>query len=198
MYVSKTYYNADKTAKLEVGILEDGFIADPRDEENMAEFTTREHRYYSLPKEFSFDWDAYDEWDMKEIEEMDKDYHIFFLDCFEHWGMRWSLIWEGMQCQFDTAKRVWLMRVQRGMVENRAKAEEIVRDELKRYNQRLCWEVYGYTFERLVKWTSEDWREKSEREYVDGCNGFYEIDDAIEDAKSLWVCEDIVYEDWEN
>jgi hypothetical protein len=28
---------------------------------------------------------------MEEIEEMDKDFHIFFLDCYEHSGMRWSL-----------------------------------------------------------------------------------------------------------
>ena len=91
MYNVETYYNADKTAKLEVGILEDGFVVDPREEYNIAELTTREHRHYNLPKEFSFDWDAYDEGDMKEIEEMDKKYHIFFLDCYQHSCMVWSL-----------------------------------------------------------------------------------------------------------
>lgn len=194
MLVEKTYYNADKTAKLEVGYMEDGFVANPREEYNIAEFTTREHRNYNLPKEFGFDWDAYDEWDMKEIEKMDKKYHIFFLDCYEHGWMKWSLAWKGMQCMFDTANRVWLMRVNKNEVENRDKALEIVEEELDRYNKWLNGEIYGYQFERLVKWTSEDWREKTEWEYVDGCNGFYEIEEAIEDAKSLGICEDIVYE----
>lgn len=177
--------------------MEDGFVENPREYDDMVEFTTREHRHYNLPKEFDFDWDAYDEWEMEEIEEMDRNYHIFFLDCYEHSGMKWSLAWEGMQCRFDTAKRVGLMRVKKEVVEDRKNALEFVRDALEVYNKWLNWEIYEWRLERLVTRKSEDGREKAEWEFLDGCSWFYDKDEALSDGKD--ICENIEFldEDWE-
>lgn len=191
----KTYYSPDKKIKLCVGIMDGWFIESPREDYNLAELTTREHRYYNLPKEFSFDWDAYDEGDMKEVEEMDKKYHLFFLDCYEHSGMVWSLCGEGMQCQFDTAKRAWLIRINKNEIPDREVALWEVKLELERYNQRLNGEVYEWRMERLVKRTSEDGREREEREYIDSCGWFYDIKDAVEDAKTFDESDVIVIED---
>ena len=191
----KTYYSQDGKIKLTIGIMESDFMESPREEYNIAEFTTREHRYYKLPKEFDFDWDAYDDGDMENVEYMDRSYHLFFLDCYEHSGMCWSLCGEWMQCQFDTAKRAGLMRVDRNDVEDRKEALEIVKTELKRYNQRLNGEIYEWRMERLTKWTSEDGREREEREYLDSCGGFYDVKDAIDDAKTFDKRDVIVIDD---
>ena len=185
MYTTKELLSQDKKIRLTVGVMEGGFVANPREQDGVVEFTTREHRYYDLPKEFSFDWDAYDEWDMKEIEEMDKDYYVFFLDCYDHWNMVWSFCGDGIQCQFDTAKRAGLMRVSKEVVKDRIEASRLVKEEIKRYNQRLSGEIYEWRLERLVRWTSEDNRERVEREYLDSCSGYYDEDDALSDGKEM-------------
>lgn len=197
MYTTKELLSQDKKMRLTVGVMEDGFVANPREQDDVVEFTTREHRYYDLPKEFSFDWDAYDEWDMKEIEEMDKDYYVFFLDCYDHWGMKWRFVGDGIQCQFDTAKRAGLMRVFKKYAKDRIEASKLVKAELERYNQRLSGEIYEWRLERLVKWTSEDRRERVEREFVDGCSWYYDEDDALSDAKD--ICKNVIFldGDWE-
>ena len=177
--------------------MEDGFVENPREYDDIVEFTTREHRYYNLPKEFNFDWDAYDEWEMEEIEEMDKNYHIFFLDCYEHSGMKWSLAWGGMQCRFDTAKRVGLMRVKKEVVEDRKIALGLVEDALDVYNKWANGEVYEWRLEKLVTRKSGDGREKSEREFLDGCSWFYDEDEALNDGKAICKNVEFLDENWE-
>ena len=181
MFTTQELLSRDKNFKLTVGVMEDGFMDSPRGYDDMVEFTTREHRYYDLPKEFNFDWDAYDEWDMEEIEEMDKNYHIFFLDCYQHSNMVWSLAGEGTQCQFDTSRRAWLMRVRKDKVGDRNDALNLVKDAIDLYNKRLNGEIYEWRIDRLVKWTSQDWREKEEREYYDGCSWYYDEDEALQE-----------------
>lgn len=193
MFTTKVLLSTDKKTRLSVGLMEDGFVENPREYDDMVEFTTREHRHYNLPKEFNFDWDAYDEWEMEEIEEMDKNYHIFFLDCYEHGGMSWSLAWEGMQCRFDTAKRVGLMRVSKEKVEDRKDALEFVRDALEVYNKWANGEIYEWRLERLVTRKSEDGREKTEREFLDSCSWFYSEDEALTDGKAM--CENVEFLD---
>jgi hypothetical protein len=61
MFTTKELLSTDKKIKLSIGLMEDGFVENPREYDDMVEFTTREHRHYNLPKEFNFDWDAYDE-----------------------------------------------------------------------------------------------------------------------------------------
>ena len=199
MFVTQELLSRDKNFKLTVGVMDDGFMDSPRGYDDIVEFTTREHRYYDLPKEFNFDWDAYDEWDMEEIEEMDKNYHIFFLDCYQHSNMVWSLAWEGMQCQFDTAKRAWLMRVSKEKAEDRKDALVFVKDAIELYNKWLNWEIYEWRIDRLVKWKSEDGREKQEWEYFDGCSWYYDEDEALQDWLS-WRGElfKSIGDDWEN
>lgn len=197
MFTTKVLVSTDKKIRLIVGLMEDGFIENPREYDDMVEFTTREHRHYNLPKEFNFDWDAYDEWDMEEIEEMDKNYHIFFLDCYEHSGMKWSLAWEWMQCRFDTAKRVGLMRVRKDKVGDRNDALNLVKDAIDLYNKRLNGEIYEWRLERLVTRKSEDGREKTEWEFLDGCSWFYDEDEALSDGKAIWENVEFLDEDWE-
>lgn len=181
METTKEYkFNYDK-CRIRVGIQEDWFVADPRSY-STTEFTTRDHRYYNIPKEFSFDWDAYDDGDMTEIEKMDKDYYIFFLDCYEHDFMVRNLLGRNIDWKRDRSGRVGLMRIKKTDVEDDKTALEIALNEIKTYNQWLRWEIYEYIIERLVKWTSEDWREKFEREFMDWCRWFYSEDEALNDA----------------
>lgn len=198
MFTTKELLSTDKKIRLTVGVMEDGFVVNPREQDGVVEFTTREHRYYDLPKEFSFDWDAYDEGDMKEIEKMDKDYYVFFLDCYDHWNMVWSFMGDWIQCRFDTAKRAGLMRVSKSAVKDRIEASKLVKEEIKRYNQRLSGEIYEWRLERLVKWHSEDNRERVEREYLDSCGWYYDEDDALKDGKEMCGWINFLDDDMEN
>ena len=68
----------------------------------------RKHRHYNLPKELDFDWDAYDEWDEasdKQIEFLNEHYYRWFVDCYDHSAVSFSIQWEWMQCRWDTARK---------------------------------------------------------------------------------------------
>jgi hypothetical protein len=62
------------------------------------------------------------------------------------------------------------MRVSKEKVEDRKNALEFVRDALDVYNKWTNGEIYEWRLERLVTRKSEDGREKSEWEFLDGCS----------------------------
>jgi hypothetical protein len=56
-----------------------------------------------------------------------------------------------------------------------------VKEAIELYNKWLNWEIYEWRVDRLVKWKSEDGREKQEWEYFDGCSWYYEEDEALQE-----------------
>lgn len=133
----------------------DEYCDSPREWEPIGKFCIRKHRNYTFPNELSRDFTS--EEDPKEYL---KNYYIFPLDCYEHSGIMFSLLGEGMQCKFDTAKNCWFIAVpkkydwysnkeretsdKKNLVElTEEEATSIARDELEVYNQWINWECYS-------------------------------------------------------
>lgn len=174
----------------------------PREDDNIGKLCIREHRNYKFPNELKFDFDdGYEDDDTVEnrIKELEKSYYIIWLDCYEHWGVVFSIHWEWMMCQFDTSQSCGFIAVpiaycwydikewnssdckdkwERVEVKT-DEAYKIAKQELKDWNAYCNGEMYRYVVENKVKWTSEDWREEDEREFEDGCGGYYELDDIL-------------------
>lgn len=165
----------------------------PRERDNTGKLCLREHRRYKFPNELDFDFNLENENDDDEsIEALEKNYWIFRLDCYEHSWISFSLSWQGMQCKFDTSNNVWFIAIPKwedkitGAVHNtQEEAKKIAEAEIKTYNQYLNGEVYRRTTEKPVKRTSEDWQEKIEREYEDGCWWYYDEKDILDEFKDL-------------
>lgn len=165
----------------------------PREWDNTWKLCIREHRKYNFPNELDYDWDDMDDWGMDwvQMSGLMKEYYIFRLDCYEHSRISFSLAWKGMQCKFDTSNNCGFIAIPKKddsnpSIENSyEEAKKIAEWEIKCYNQYLNWEVYRYDIEKPVKWTSEDWYEKIEREFIDWCSGYYDIQDILDEYKSL-------------
>lgn len=149
----------------------DFFADSPRDSDDLTKFNIRKHRRYDFPEEFSFDWENQKE----EVKRLSKDYHIFFLDCYEHSGITFSLMWTWMQCAFDTARNCWCIIVPNDVEHNNAR--EIVESELKQYNQYLNWEIYMFSLYETFPNIEVEWRTyETPMELIDSCGWFYDFD----------------------
>ncbi len=160
----------------------------PREWDNIWKLCIRKHRRYNFPNELGFDFDE-DYEDYKDTDVLEEKYHIFWLDCYEHSWIAFSLAGTGMQCQFDTAEKCGFIAIPKNECENIEDAKQIAGNEIKIYNQYLNWEVYAWHTEKKVVWTTvrEDKTidEKEEREYEDGCCSYYDVDDILNEFKSL-------------
>lgn len=181
-------------------ITQDEDPSDPRERSNIWKMRVQEHRYYTFPREMDYDLD-----DDNDKAILEKHYHVFMLDCYIHSTVHFSLRWAGMQCRFDTATDIWYIAVPKEMnsydhrawamstnqdkwekiIHTAKQAMEIAEDELKIYNQYINWEVYACIIEQPVVWTSEHGARKTTWEYVDGCWGYYDIQDILEEHKLL-------------
>ena len=181
---------------------------DPRTEQdNIGKICIRKHRDYRFPNELDFDFDAYDEDEIK----MPENYYIFRLDCYNHWQIVFSFTGQWMQCRRDTSrwcgfiavpkkynaydlkeisvtpykKELWEKYEVVELTESRAR--EIAEEELKEFNQYNNWEIYGYTVYQKVLWTSETWEEKYEYEVIDSAWWYFDIDLCKEDAVDIII-----------
>lgn len=156
---------------------------DPRTEQdNIGKICIRKHRDYRFPNELDFDFDAYDEDEIK----IPENYYIFRLDCYEHGQIVFSFAGEWMQCRRDTTNHCGFIAVP---IEwrTRDEAREIAKQELKEFNQYNNWEIYGYTVYQKVLWTSETWEEKYEYETLDSCGWYFSIEEAKSDAEDYII-----------
>lgn len=160
----------------------------PREQDNIWKLCIRKYRNYNFPNELKFDFDlAIDEEGFDEQEKELKPYYFFALDCYEHWGIVFSLAWSWMQCQFDTSEDcgfIAIPKISEGVGEiTKEQALSYAEDEIKMFNQYLNWEVYRYVIQESVKRTSEDWRVRYEFEYEDWGCGYYDIKDILDEFK---------------
>ena len=75
--------------------------------------------------------------------------------------------------------------------------QRLVKDAIETYNKWLNGEIYEWRIDRLVKWNSEDWREREEREYVDGCCWYYDEDEALESGLAEHKEFNFIVKNWE-
>ena len=181
---------------------------DPRTEQdNIGKICIRKHRDYRFPNELDFDFDAYDEDEIKTPE----NYYIFWLDCYNHWQIIFSFTGQWMQCRRDTSRWCGFIAVPKKynaydlkeisvtpykkelwekyeVVElTESQAREIAKEELKEFNQYNNWEIYGYTVYQKVLWTSETWEEKYEYEVIDSVWWYFDMDLCKEGAVDIII-----------
>lgn len=191
---------------------------DPRtDWDNIGKLCIREHRRYTFPNELNFRWDYYDnDWEdscgdkvENQFEKISENYYIFWIDMYEHSGIVFSMLGEGMNCRFDTSRWIGFRAIPKKYnwydlkeihetkykPEDEGKympveltleeAEEIARGELKDWNQWCSWEIYEYSVYKRTKWTSEEWDVKYTWDYAEGCSWYYDRDQAKDEAVSM-------------
>ena len=201
-----------------VKIQEDSDYPNPRvDWDNVWKLCIREHRNYTFPNELNFRWDYFDNgWEdcmwnkvVNLMEEIQKRCYVFWIDMYEHSGIVFSMLWEGMNCRFDTSRAIGFWAIPKvyngydlkeiGVTEytpedwdkympikvSYEEAEEIARQELKDWNQWCSGEIYEYSVYKLTTWTSEDWDVKETWDYVEGCGWYYDKDYAQDEAVSM-------------
>lgn len=106
---------------------------------------------YNLPIQLDIDWEALKVyWFQKQLDEIKETYHVFWLDCYIHSWIAFSLAWEWMQCQFDTARKIWIIAVPKIDNPDVTEAEEYARKFLGRYNAYLNWEFYCFEYDGVT------------------------------------------------
>lgn len=146
----------------------DEFVDSPRECVDNSFLCIREHRRYDFPNELDFDFDDFDEWDI-ELPKLEENQKLFWLDCYEHSGISFSLAGTGRQCRFDTSSKCGFII---------AESEEVAKQEIERYNQYLNGECYMVDVsERSV--IEKDWKVfYSDWEWVDAmsCIGWENLE----------------------
>ena len=188
----------------------------PREEwSNIWKLTFRPHRSYKLPDEISFDFLWYDEWEKEAVEQMElleKDYYVFFVDWYEHWWIAISLSWEWMQCRRDTARNAWLIAIPREynwydlelwkdsknkekwekVIVDEKEAVSIARQEIKDFDKYVNGEQYtADIYEKRHYICEETWEKSEDREFIENTGLDYEVDEILDRLKDE-------YNDWED
>lgn len=160
----------------------------PREWDNTWKLCIKKHRRHNFPNELDFDFDE-DYEDYKDTDVLEEEYHIFWLECYEHSWIVFSLAGTGMQCQFDTAEKCGFIAIPKNECENIEDAKQIAGEEIEMYNKYLNGEVYRWHTEEKISrtTTNSEWdvKERIEREYEDGCWWYYDIDDILNEFKPL-------------
>lgn len=166
----------------------------PRNFDEDSFLCMRKHRNYDFPNELEYDFNDLDDgWmDWVEMSKILKENYVFWIDCYEHSWIVFSLSWEWMQCKFDTSKYCGFMAVKKELYKTEEEAKKRAKEQLSIYNKRISWEVYEYLIEKSVEWKTDDWRTKIEWEpdyYSDdsiySCWWYYDIKYILEEFKDL-------------
>lgn len=133
----------------------------------------REHRRYDFPNELDVTEEGFENSDFIEWLAESKNLKVFWLDCYEHSSIRFSIAGTGRQCQFDTANKCGFI-----LAEDIEQAEALIEE----YNQYLNWEVYSFSVSKR-KAIELDWEMLyGEWDYVDGSYGFYDTKNIVENC----------------
>lgn len=173
--ITKRIWNKEYKLKA----LQDEFAESPREwQMEYSKMCIRDHRRYDFPNELEFDFNAYDDGDLQ-LPWLDPNQYFFWLDCYEHSGILFSLTWEWQQCRFDTANKCWFLIVT--LDDNGEKSNGEARDQAKlildAYNSYLNGEVYEYILESR-EIIEKDWKTfTSEWECIEACWWYYSLED---------------------
>lgn len=181
-----------------VDINYDEFWDDPREWGQSTKMCIRKHRNYTFPNELDYNFDCADDdtiygtredWTEFTVAENEEDklkwYHVFSLDCYEHWQISFSLSWTWMQCRWDTSKDCWFIAVPISQYPDSWDARSIAKQDIKIYNQYLNGEVYWFQYCQTFPSHEIDWRTyQTEDDIIDSCYWFYDTKDIAEHLPS--------------
>lgn len=139
----------------------DHFAESPREYNEWSELCIRENRRYDFPNELSITEEGFENVELIESIAKEREQKLFWLDCYEHSGMSFSLAGEGMQCRFDSSPKCGFII---------AESEEQARAEIEEYNQYINWECYWVDVSSrdiITKWDKEFY---SDWEFIDSMN----------------------------
>lgn len=159
--------------------------------------------YTKADKENSSDWYYYQQ-EKKQLAEIRKKYHVFWLEFYEHSAIRFDIIDSPRKCicQYrsrDGSSKVGFIAVSKELAKTRGKAMKIAETQLEDYNNYINWRVYEYRLLEKEDFFSKDLKRKIENfEYYDGCTWFYQEetceDDAISSIKNYLNSKGIEYD----
>lgn len=159
MSIKSIIKRVDNTEYL-IDIDYDEFWDSPREWRDGSFLCIRKHRRYDFPNELAFDFESFDEWEI-ELPELEENKKLFWLDCYEHSGVSFSLAGKGIQCKFDTSNKCGFI-----IAEN----EEQASQEIEDYNKYINWECYrldisyrDIIIDKIGKEYISEW------EYIDAC-----------------------------
>ena len=188
LLIYKNIIMSIKTLQKRVGDIEykvdidyDDWAVSPREYRDGTYLCIRENRSYTFPNELDFDFEAFDDWEVL-LPELKKWFwdKLFWLDCYEHSGITFSLAGEGMKCSFDTSSKCGFII---------AESEKQARAEIEEYNQYINWECY--------------WVDVSSRGIIEkGGNTFYSDWEAMDSMScigwdNLWAPSQFPFEEGE-
>ena len=182
MTTDYTYINED----LRFSVSPDMYPDSPREWDNLGIITCPKQGKYSLAdKGHAFDLDAWNMWDDVEADIRDNKGGVLILplSIYDHGGVS---IYVGKSVDRWDGSRVGFIYVTQEALDREGitldKAEEILRAEVKTYNQYLMGDVYNILIEARVKACTcgECWS----WETIDSCGGFYGHEEAHAEAKS--------------
>ena len=151
-------------------IQQDEWVESPREWNDWSKLCIREHRRSNFPNELGFS-----ECDFENIEKIaniakENGLTLFWLDCYEHSNIYFSLAGTGTQCRFDTSNKCGFIL---------AESEEVAKQEIETYNSWLNWEVYEYIIEEREV-IEKEWKTfYTDWEFIDSCGGFYDWESMV-------------------
>lgn len=196
-------------------------------ESRFVKLDVRRHRHYTFQHDLDFNRDLYDDYnnldnfkywlddeDRKDITEsaeaqfkkLDDNYYRWFVDCYDHSAVSFSLAWCWMQCQFDTSNKCWIIACPKAYnsydFEERnestkkdswekievslEEAEKEVKRYLEEYNEYINWwwplEIFLEYEEEYVstKWNGN---KITDRRYLDDSNLWIYYNRDLDQAK---------------
>ena len=168
----------------------------------------KQHMDYNFPKDLDFfDFDTYGEWDYllwlkeKDLDEYDKEkikeynemmeklnseYKRDWIDCYEHWTLHFSLVWQWIQCKFDTANRAGIIAVKKGIFSEDFDFYKYFKEILGNYSSYCNGWIYEYYITEDLEFTNSDYwvliEEVNVKEEVYS-NWYFNYNDLEEDLK---------------
>lgn len=163
----------------------------PRAYSENSKICIRENRNYNFPNELRYNFDLMDEERIQKknwyhVSEDDEEgykeehkkldgYYVFPISCYIHGGVSFSLTGEGLYDRFDTSSdcgfiaRPKKIEYRNGLDNSmftywQVEAQQICREEIEIYNQRMNGEVYRYEVLKPTTRTADDGRTQTERE----------------------------------
>jgi len=173
-----------------IEIIQDDYTESPREWDNLGTMICF-HSGYNLGDKHDYQFYDYDSWDeqRKDIEKKENSCVILPLFIYEHSGITIST--SPFSCTYDSRQLGWIVvskekvrkeygvkRINKELIE---KVTNILKDEVKTYDQYITGDVYGY---RVSKVTECELGHEHKEE-VDSCWGYYGVEECMTEGESV-------------